>query len=58
MEGIRIIENALKIILPIETAAKFSVADKAHTGIRMSDEAPPVHHVNLRKSVDIHGKNK
>ena len=38
-------QNALIIILPIETAAKLSAADKAHTGI-MSDEAPPVHHVN------------
>ena len=34
-EGIRIIQNALIIILPIEMAAKFSVADKAHTGINM-----------------------
>ena len=38
-------QNALIIILPIETAAKLSVADKAHTGI-MFDEAPPVPHVN------------
>ena len=39
-------QNALIIInLPIETAAKLSVADKAHTGI-MFDEAPPVLHIN------------
>ena len=38
-------QNALIIILPIETAAKLSVADKAHTGI-MFDKAAPVLHVN------------
>ena len=38
-------QNALIIILPIERAAKLSVADKAHTGI-MFDEEPPVHNVN------------
>ena len=38
-------QNALIIILPVETAAKLSVADKAHTGI-IFDEAPPVLHVN------------
>ena len=38
-------QNVLIISLPVETAAKLSAADKAHTGI-MFDEAPPVHHVN------------
>ena len=37
-------QNALIIILPIETAAKFSAADKAHW--HNVDEASPVHHVN------------
>ena len=46
-------QNALIIILPIETAAKLSVADKAHTGI-MFDEAAPDASCKLRKSVDIH----
>ena len=37
-------QNALIIILPIETAAKILAADKAHWP--NVDEAPPVHHVN------------
>ena len=37
-------QNALIIILPIETAAKISAADNAHWP--NVDEAPPVHHVN------------
>ena len=38
-------QNTLIIILSIETAAKLSAADKAHTGI-IFDEALPAHHVN------------
>ena len=50
-------QNAL-IIIPIETAAKISAADKAQWP--NVDEAPPVHHVNCvswKKSIAKISKN-